>query len=84
MYWFGNKKYEKHGGGCIPCKDCGKPFYSYPHFGYYDDRCEWCSFARRDPKYVKHAIQQILLLYQNGETDWEETKLNLSTEGIKI
>lgn len=84
LYFFGDKKYEKHGGGVIPCKECGQLFQSWEHFDYYDAYCEWCSFARRDPRVVKKNIQDILLGYQNGIRDWNDTKAWLRPEGIKL
>jgi hypothetical protein len=84
LFWFGDKEYEKNGGGVIPCRECGRLFQSWEHFDYYDDVCEWCAFLRRNPMVVKKDIQSILLDYENGIKDWDETKAYLGATGIRI
>ncbi len=94
-WWFhfkmrniGNKRYEKKGGGVIPCEWCGSPFQSYPHYSggwfIYDNLCEWCSFANRDPTLVKLNLEMCLNEFDRGERDWRETKQYLRTEGINV
>jgi len=84
LYWFGNKKFEKHGGGIIPCKDCGQPFQSWLHFDYYDEYCEFCSFKRRDPIVTKFEIESLLNEYDRRQISWTDTKACLVSSGIKV
>lgn len=46
LKYFGDKTFEKNGGGILPCKKCGKPFHSYVHYGevgyVYDTTCLSC------------------------------------------
>jgi uncharacterized protein with PIN domain len=48
LVFLGDKKYEKAGGGMIPCEDCGKLFWSYDHWDYYDNLCESCLKIKED------------------------------------
>lgn len=84
MQWFGNKSFEKEGGGIIPCEKCGKIFQSWNHFDYYDNLCEWCRFAERDPIEVKQNVEQILSDYNSGAIDWDRVKASLLADGIKV
>jgi hypothetical protein len=84
LCFFGDKTYEKHGGGIIPCKKCGRLFQSWEHFDYYDALCEWCEFATKDPKTSKREIENILSEYNRGIRDWGDTIAYLRSIGIKV
>ena len=86
----GDKKFDKAGTGIIPCQRCGRMFRSYQRFGrdwgdyVYDNHCEWCSFADRNPKEVKREIQNLLLDYQQRKMTWGMTKAYLRAVGIEV
>jgi len=84
MRIWGDSQFEKTGGGMLPCRHCGKLFYSYNHFDYYDELCEWCSYTTRDPKEMKFVIQNALTDYNSDVADWDTTKATLLSYGIKI
>ena len=84
MWAWGNKTYEKQGGGIIPCKKCGTLFQSWQHFDYYDPYCEWCLFAQQDPEQTKFNIENILMAYDRKQRNWHDTKAYLRAENIKV
>jgi len=88
IQWAGDPKFEKDGGGIIPCRKCGRMFQSYMHFsgGFdgYDSLCEWCEFKMKDPLELKKAVEQILTDYNSKVKSWDTAKAYLRSEGFKI
>lgn len=81
---WGDTQFEKAGGGMLPCRHCGKMFHSYNHFDYYDELCEWCEFATRDPKEVKLYLEKAMTDFNSDIYDWETTIATLRWLGIKV
>jgi len=87
--WLGDKRFEKKGGGIIPCRHCGRLFRSYCHYSSdfgdcYDDLCDDCVFKTKNLLEVKRVVEQILTDYNSKVKDWDTAKAYLWAEGFNI
>jgi len=85
---FGDPKFDKAGGGIIPCRRCYTKFKSWCHYSsdygiIYDSLCADCRF-QEDAKEFRHHIIAILNQFDAKKMDWENTKGYLRANLIKV